>query len=183
MSWKTPCGLQLTPPPPPVWITSPPIVKLCTMTPIGRKDRRSRPTVAWLDSVGLFWFGSSRHAKFAGLHPMRRAAPTLTWRLPFTVRLDLPVPVVSFSANTATRAEPALTVRLPVTTARPALTKHTPRTTTVACVPLSVPGAVGVPEQVVVPLVTAAPAAVTGPAASRPPTTALVNTRQDKLRR
>src|SRR5215475_7661053 len=103
--------------------------------------------------------------------------------LPFTVRLDLPVPVVSFSANAATSAEPAVTVRLPLTTARPALTKHTPFTTTLACVPVSVPGAVGVPEQVVVPLVTAAPAAVTGPAASMPPTTALVNTRQDKLRR
>jgi len=50
-------------------------------------------------------------------------------------------------------------------------------------VPVSVPGAYGVPEQVVVPLATAAPAAVTGAAASRPPTTALVNTRPDKFRR
>src|SRR5439155_22488302 len=59
-----------------------------------------------------------------------------------------------------------------------------PLTTTLPLnVPVSTPGAFGVPEQVAVPPVTAAPAAVTGPAASIPPMTALVNTRQDKPRR
>src|SRR6266853_417970 len=136
-----------------------------------------------MDSVGWLWFGSSRQAKLAGLQPMTRVAPARTRMLPFTVRLEWPVPVLSFSANAASRAEPAVSVRSPLTTAGPALTSHAPRTTTAPCVPVSTPGAVGVPEQVAVPPVTAAPAAVTGPAASTPPMTVLVNTTQDKLRR
>src|SRR5580693_8087813 len=163
--------------------TSPPTVKLCTMTPSGWLDRRSRPTVGCMDSVGWLWFGSSRQAKLAGLQPISRVAPERTRTLPFTVRLDVPDPVLSFSANAASRAEPGLSVRSPLTTAAPALTSHAPRTTTAPCVPVSTPGAVGVPEQVVVPLVAAAPAAVTAPAASTPPMTALVNTTPDKLRR
>src|SRR5690349_11451901 len=97
--------------------------------------------------------------------------------LPWTLRLEL------CSPNAATRTEPGLIVRSPLTTAGPALTSHAPFTTTAPCVPVSVPGADGVPEQVAVPPVAAAPAAVTGPAASTPPITALVKTMQDKLRR
>src|SRR5215831_1674773 len=174
---KNPCGVQLRPPPPPVWITSPPRLKLCTMTPRARLDRRSRPTVRWLDSVGWFWFGSSRQAKLDVLQPSTATAPARTRTLPCTLRLELCIP------NAATRTEPGLTVTLPETTAGPLLTKHTPFTTTLdVTVPVSTPGAFGLPEQVVVP-VTAAPAAVTGTVASTPPMTAPVNTRTDKLRR
>src|SRR5215470_9125080 len=97
--------------------------------------------------------------------------------LPFTVRREL------CSPNAATRTEPALTVTLPVTTAGPAGTAHSPFTTTLELtVPTSTPGDASEPLQVTVP-VTAAPAAVTGPAASTPPTIVPVNTRQDKPRR
>src|SRR5215467_13450756 len=97
--------------------------------------------------------------------------------LPFTVRLEL------CSPNAATWTEPALTVTLPVTTAGPAGTAHSPLTTTLALiVPTSTPGDASEPLQVTVP-VTAAPAAVAGPATRTPPMIALVNAKQAKLRR
>src|SRR5579863_2836883 len=100
-------------------------------------------TSPWLDNV-LFW--SSRHVKKFGSQPMNTVAPSWTTRLPSTVKLELPVPVESFNPKIDPRADPGLTVRLPLISAGPALTKHSPFTTTLEVyVPLSTQGAASVP--------------------------------------
>src|SRR6185437_16025746 len=101
-----------------------------------------------LESVGCSGLGSSMQGKLCGSQPSSSAAPCWTWRFPFTVKLELPLPVLSSRPKAATTAAPGFNVRLPLMRAGPALTAHTPVTVTLELyVPASTPGDSKLPVQ------------------------------------
>ena len=73
--WKAangPMGVQVLPPPPPIWCTEPPTVVLCTMIPRASSPKRLPPIRGVLDSVGADWLGSSKHGDEVVLQPRKR---------------------------------------------------------------------------------------------------------------
>ena len=152
MSAKAPGngGLQDSAPPPPRRLTLPLIVLACRSTPSDWKALTSPDTVFWPVSVPpVPAFGSSVQGLKFGSQPMAKSALGLTLTSPFTVRLDVPVPATSLSANVAFSAEPGARIRSPLITAAPPLTAHTPVTTTSPLYfPARTPGDLNVPVQV-----------------------------------